>query len=372
MSHTLTKTNTDTILACRYCPMCRHVCSSEFISYKESDAPRGRAILLYNIYEGSSDYDNDTVESIYNCFLCGSCTSWCQGHQEGGYDIPELIKFARRDIVNKGLEPYRVKQIKESVILNENIYDLKRTVSFTKDVAEKEAEILYYMGQDVNFKEHAIARAVIGILENAGIDFTILKNEPSTGKELALLGYEEEAKKKALELYERIKKTGCKIIITSDPLAYDALKNDYPGFGAADLPKVKHVAEFLYGLVRKGKLKLKELDKTVTLADSEYLGRFNEVFATPRKLIKSIAGLSFKEMQWNHEKMQATGESAFYFDYEDIDIGKELGKKICKEAADIKVDYIITLSQVAKENIKKCSMGNIEVLDISELIYRLL
>lgn len=372
MSNTLTKNNRDTILACRYCPMCRHICGSEFISYKESDAPRGRAILLYNIYEGGKKYDSDTVESIYNCFLCGCCTSWCQGHEEGGYDIPELIKFARRDIVSKDLEPDRVKQMKESAILNENIYSIKNTSSFTKDVMEKEAEILYYMGPDVNFKDHGIARSVIGILENAGTEYTILKNEPSSGKVLALMGYEKEAEKKALKLYERIKKTSCKLVITSDPLAYDALRNDYSGFGFADLPEVKHTAEFLYDLVRKGKLKLKTLDKIVTLADSEYLGRFNEVFDTPRKLIRSVPSLSFKEMEWNKDKMLATGESAFYFNYENIDIGKELGKKICREAKDIEVDYIITLSQAAKENIGKCCKSDIKVLDISEFIFDLL
>ena len=147
MDNKLNDNNRKTILACRYCPMCRHVCSSEFISYKESDTPRGRAILLYNIYECGKQYDHGTVDSIYNCFLCGCCLSWCQGYEEGGYNIPELIKFARRDIVCQGLEPQAIKDLKEAIIEKDNIYGINKSDSVTYNIDEKQAEVLYYLVQ---------------------------------------------------------------------------------------------------------------------------------------------------------------------------------------------------------------------------------
>jgi len=364
----ITKNNRDTIKACRYCPMCRHVCSSEFLSYKESDTPRGRAILLYNIYEGNGSYDKSIIESIYNCFLCGCCLSWCEGFDEGGYDIPKLIEYARKDIIKKGLEPIEIKKIKESLISKNNIYDIDKNKSFSSNVKEKEAEVLYYLGPEVNFKNAEIAESVVTILEKFKIEHTILKDEPDSGKILSLLGYSEEAKNKAEELYKRIIKTKCNIIITSDPLAYDAFKNDFPDFDLKLESKIKirNISEYLNDLRLNMKLEFKKSRKKITLVDSEYVGRFNGVFEDARELMKSISGSNFLEMKWNKTKMLATGEAAFYFNLKDIEIGKKLGEKIYDMARDIDAEIIVTLSAVAKNNINTVTLGSEKIMDISE------
>lgn len=370
MNITMTANNMNTMMACRYCPMCRQACSSEFLSYKESDTPRGRALLLFNIYNGGKEYENGTVESIYNCFLCGCCRSWCEGYDEGGYDIPELIKFARRDIVKQGLEPVKVKEMKKSLISNNNIYNIGKDKSFSASVNKKKAEVLYYLGSDVNFNNHEIAEAAISVFKKLGINYTILSDEPDSGKILSLLGYQKEAENKAGELFERIKMVDCRILVTSDPLAYDAFKNDYPKYGYKFEPAivVKHTAEYFYDLAVEKKLKFNKLIKKITLADSEYLGRFNGIFEAPRLLIESIPGLKFLEMQWNREKMLATGESAFYFNIESIDAGEMLGEKINRMAKDINADMIVTLSAASKNNLNKSSNNIIETMDISEFI----
>ncbi len=45
--------------ACRFCPMCKHLCSSGNLTMHESDYPRGRGLIIYAIYRGEpacSDY----------------------------------------------------------------------------------------------------------------------------------------------------------------------------------------------------------------------------------------------------------------------------------------------------------------------------
>ena len=44
---------------------------------------------------------------------------------------------------------------------------------------------------------------MLKILNRSSVNFTTIKNEPATGKILLLLGYEDEAKKKASELNEK-------------------------------------------------------------------------------------------------------------------------------------------------------------------------
>ncbi|OFX33539.1 MAG: hypothetical protein A2W89_09365 [Bacteroidetes bacterium GWE2_42_39] len=344
--------------------MCRQSCPSEFISYRESDAPRGRAILLHSVYQGGKEFDSSTVQAIYNCFLCGACKSWCSGQELGGYDIPELIKFARRDIVSQGLAPQAVKQMKDSLVANDNTANQDKKSSYTASVTEHTAETLYLLGEGVNYTNPEIAEAFIRILENCQIYYTLLKDEPTSGKELDLLGYREEAREKAKSMAGRIKATGCKTIVVSDPLVYDALKNDYPEWGISLKGEVLHVSEYLLKLVCSGKLKLKPTSDKVTLADSEFLGRNNGIYEAPREVIRASAGEHFAEMQWNHEYLQSAGEAAFTFDGILFDRGKELGRKISQKAEDIGAEIIVTLSATAKNNISATT--GLKVMDIAE------
>ena len=360
----ITQNNIDTLKACRYCPMCRQSCPSEFISYRESDAPRGRAILLHSVYQGGKEFDPSTVQAIYNCFLCGACKSWCSGQQLGGYDIPELIKFARRDIVSKGLALQSVQEIRNSLVANDNTLNLDRKLAYTSSIVEKTADVLYILGEGVNYTNPEIAEAFIRILEHQQIQYTLLKDEPTSGKELDLLGYRKEAQEKARNMAGRIKAAGCKTIVVSDPLVYDALKNDYPAWELKLESEILHVSEYLLKLISSGTLKLKPTQMKVTLADSEFLGRNNGIYEAPREVIRASAGENFAEMQWHREYLQSAGEAAFTFDGMPFDRGKELGRKISQKAEDINAEVIVTLSATAKNNISATT--GLKVMDIAE------
>ena len=368
----ISKNNLDTIKACRYCPMCRQSCPSEFISYKESDTPRGRAMLLQSVYIAGKEYDKSTVEAIYNCFVCGSCKSWCAGFEIGAYNIPELIKFARKDIVRKGQTLEVVESIKASLLESDNPYQIVKSASFSQTIEEKKADVLYFMGSEINFRNPEIARAAIKIFNHLNISYTLLKNEPESGKILDLLGYPDQAIIKAGQIHSRIINSGCKKVVVSDPLAYDALKNDYPGWGFKFDPKVKilHMSEYLAELVKSGSLELAKTTEKITLADSEFLGRFNAVFVAPREIIKSSAGDNFVEMRWNREKLLSTGEAAFTFNDRLFTQGDKLGGKIRIQANDIDCTIIITLSATAKNNIG--DHADIKAVDIAEFVAELI
>lgn len=362
----ITQNNLDTIAACRYCPMCRQSCPSEFISYRESDTPRGRAILLHNIYKGDKEFDQSAIEAVYNCFLCFSCRSWCEGYNVKGYDIPELIKFARRDIVEKRMAPKIIEKIKTSLVEYNNSLGIDRKEAFTVQQKRTETgEVLYILGEGVNYINKEIAKSVINILDKVYINYAYLRDEPACGKILDLLGYRNEAHEKAMIMAGKIKASGCKTVVVSDPLTYDAFMKDYPDWGInLEGLEIMHVSQFIEKLIKSGKLKVNQSDVKVTLADSEYLGRNNRVWDSPRLVIKSVAGDNYVEMQWHHDYMQPTGEAAFTFDDEIFTRGEELGKKISQKAEEAGAEVIVTLSAIAKRNIS--STTDIKVLDIAE------
>src|SRR4030042_5152740 len=144
--------------ACRFCPMCKHLCSSGNLTMHESDYPRGRGLIMYRIYKGE-DFNSDYVNSLYNWFMCGSCLAGC----EGNFDLPELIKSARKDIVSKKLEPDVIKNLKNNLIEKENIYGLEFEDSFTfkneKNLSTPGSDLVYIAGHSVNYNHFEIAQA---------------------------------------------------------------------------------------------------------------------------------------------------------------------------------------------------------------------
>jgi Fe-S oxidoreductase len=361
--------NTKTLMACRYCFMCRHVCTSGILSSHESDFPRGRALILYSIMKENAEYDTDTINSIYNCFMCGSCMAHCEG---GEYSIPDLMKSSRIEIVNLEKEPETVKNIRKSLIKDDNPYDIDKKHAFKIDLKQK-ADVLYYMGPDINYKNHEIAEAVIEILKKAEVDYSILKDEPACGKTLNILGYISDAKDKAKSLYTKIKNTECKILVVSCPVCYDAFKNDYPEWGFELEPDIRiyHLSEYLTKLVNDGKIKLKQTNKNVTITDSEYLGIFNDLLNPPRELVKLCSGENFVEMNKLENNFLATGETAFIFRGKRFNDGAQIGQKFYTMAKEANADQIVTLSAIAKNNIKAVN-GSVDIVDISEFVNELI
>jgi Fe-S oxidoreductase len=363
----ISKNNLDTIKTCRYCPMCKQACPSAFISYRESDTPRGRAMLLHSVYYGEKEYSDSAIEAVYNCFVCGSCMSWCAGFEVGGQHIPNMIKFARKDIVKRNMTPAIVEEIRNSILANNNSWQIDKSKSFSAKVTDQKADLLYFMGSETAFKNPEIAEAVIKILQKLKVNFTLLKNEPTSGKVLDMLGFESDAISKATKLFQRITDSGCKTLLVSDPLEFDGFVNDFPKWGLnLDGLKIVHISEYLADAIKSGSLILNKTDETITLADSEFLGRFNNIFDAPREIIKSSAGENFVEMRWNREKLLSTGEAAFTYNDHVFTHGDKLGEKIRIQANDIHCKRIITLSATAKNNIGNHT--DIKAIDIAEFV----
>ncbi len=363
----ISKEHQNTIEACRYCPMCRHSCPSEFIRYRESDTPRGRAILLYNVYESGMEFEPSTIESMYNCFLCGACKSWCAGYELGGYDIPALVRHARQDIVSQGKAPAIVERIRNGLMENDNPENLDKNGAYTAGVEEHAAEVLLLLGPGIDYHYHGIAQDVERISRKIDVSYTFLQREPDSGKILDLLGYPDEAKDKAQSLADRIKRSGCRTVVVCDAMVYDALRRDYKNWGVSlDDIEVMHLTEFLVYHIRQGNLKLQTANQKVTLLDSEFLGRYQGIYEAPREIIKNSAGVDFVEMQWHGEYMLSSGEAAFTFDDDLFSEGGVLGEKILCHAAKVEAEILITLSATAKRHLR----GNtdIEILDIAEFV----
>ncbi|MCR4424918.1 MAG: hypothetical protein NUW23_01825, partial [Firmicutes bacterium] len=59
--------NQRTVKSCRFCWMCRHLCTVGNQTWLESTTPRGRALNLYSVLKGAGKFDSEVADVIYKC-----------------------------------------------------------------------------------------------------------------------------------------------------------------------------------------------------------------------------------------------------------------------------------------------------------------
>ena len=118
-------------------------------------------------------------------------------------------------------------------------------------------------------------------------------------------------------------KGGVRRVITTCPHCFNTLKNEYPDFGGKF--EVVHHTDFLLGLVAEKKLVPKKpVSGRVAYHDSCYLGRYNDIYESPREILESIPGVELVEVEhWNKKQgpVLRRGRRA------DVDGGAEQGPR---------------------------------------------
>jgi len=98
-------------------------------------------------------------------------------------------------------------------------------------------------------------------------------------------------------------------IITLSPHSFNAIKNKYPQQGA-DVA-VYHYTQILADLIRQGRLRAPRLDGAcITFHDPCFLGRWNNEYKAPRKVLKAVAGARFVEMERSGKSALCCGGGA--------------------------------------------------------------
>jgi Fe-S oxidoreductase len=238
-------------------------------------------------------------------------------------------------------------------------------------------EILFWVGCAGSFDQRAqkITKAFATILTRIGIRFAILgKEESCTGDPARRAGNEFIFQMMAQNNIMVLNNYGVKKIVTTCPHCFNTLKNEYPELGGNY--EVLHHATYLQQLIDAGRIRIKEggafKGRKITYHDSCYLGRANEIYEAPRKVLEVLDAelVEMKRCRSNGLCCGAGGAQMFKEEEKgNTRINFERGREAVETGAAViaaNCPFCMTmLTDGVKEQGKE---EQVKVLDIAELI----
>lgn len=266
-------------------------------------------------------FERITSEEIWACTSCKACDEICPVNIEildkildmrryltlMESSFPTELGIAYRGMENQG-NPWGMNQ-GERAQWADALVD-QGTVTVVDPGEPLKAEYLYWVGCAGSFddKNKRVTQAMAKLLDRAGIEVAILgPSEMCTGDSARRSGNEYLFQMLAMPNIEMLDGMGVKKIITQCPHCFNTLKNEYPQLGGNY--EVVHHTALLESLIASGKLDVSEatLEERITYHDSCYLGRHNDIYVAPRKVVGSIKGVEIVEMPRNGTKGMCCG-----------------------------------------------------------------
>jgi Fe-S oxidoreductase len=195
-----------------------------------------------------------------------------------------------------------------------------------------EADVLYWVGCMGSFDQRnkKVATSVAKILKAANVNFAILGPEEScTGDPARRIGNEYLYQMMAQQNIEVLNGYGLNVndqanghnghaasngtapkhrtIITACPHCFNTIKNEYPQLGGNY--DVMHHTAFIDKLLSEGKISLPEGfdERKLTYHDPCYIGRYNDIYDEPRRVLTVLNSNGISEMRRNRNKSFCCG-----------------------------------------------------------------
>jgi Fe-S oxidoreductase len=363
------------LFACIQCGKCTGGCP---VSFKTALNIRD---VIYRLLTSGNGFELDGFEELWDCTTCNTCTSRCPKE----VDPMEVMIGLRSAVVEGGRIPNTVKVALQSVFTQGNPLTFSREdrAAWVGDLPlrflgeQPGAEYLYYVGCTPSYdpRIQKVTRTLVRAFDQAGVDYGILGQEESCcGSEVRRLGEAglfEMLVEENMELWQGY---GVKKVVTTSPHCYNTLKKDYPA-GALEL---MHYTELIAGLLDEGRLTLQgEVKKTVTYHDPCYLGKHNQIFDPPRRILQHIPGLKFIEMDRSRERSLCCEGGGGRMWLEGTNIEERLAHQRVQEAIDTGAEVLATACPFCvltlEDAVKIRGLEDqIQVLDIMELVGQVL
>ncbi len=383
--------------ACTKCGRCHEVCPA-----RASGAPLSPRDLILDLREladsnagidlwygaGAEPRGNGKVaggfiaaDTLWACTTCMACIEACPV----GIEHVSTIVQLRRQLVEVGDVEPGLQNAFQSLSRGGNSFgkSAKQRARWTKDLEQeiKDArsepvEYLWFLGDHASFDPRAmsVTVSVARLLQGAGVDFGILyEAEVNSGNDVRRAGEEGLFEMLRDQNLEALAGVSYQTIVTTDPHSLNTLRHEYD----LDRP-VLHYTELLGSLVADGALRPGGLEGIATYHDPCYLGRYQEEYEAPRRLIRAT-GLELHEMGRCRENSFCCGAGGGRIWMDDSGLDERPSENRIREAVALGDDVRFFVVACPKDMVMYTDAvkttgneGKIEVVDVAQLLERAL
>lgn len=381
--------------ACTECGRCQDACPAHgagqslspkklVLAIKDSLAPTARALQANGSREGNGlpAFIGGAVEdqTAWSCTTCRACVTECPVLIEHVDTILDMRRYL--------LAQQRADNQLTTALGNLRRYgnsfgksDKQRAKWTTgldfkiKDIRKQSAKTLWFAGDYASYSP-ALTEATLAtarVFQRAGIDFAILYDaERNAGNDVRRTGEEGLFELLAQKNAAVMGKCEFQEIVTTDPHTYNTLKNEYPWDGR-NVP-ILHYSELIDRALAEGTLPIRrKLDLAVTYHDPCYLGRYNDVYDAPRRVLQAI-GCRLVEMPRNRDRALCCGAGGGRIWMDEGQMTERPSESRAREAAALDgVDVFVVACPkdltMYRDAVKTAGLeGRIVVKDLIELV----
>ena len=353
-----TQKSKEHIDSCRFCWMCHHVCPIGNATGLERNTARARAMGLSLVMRDAIEYSDDIINNVYECSLCGGCMTECLT----GWDPVMFTREARLGAALDGKLPEYIMDMIQKLQETGNIMGAKpenKIPDFAK------TDILFFTGE--NTRANGCAKVAADVLKAAGVDFTILKEEPNSGYTLDfMIGAANETKAMMEECAKTLNEY--KTVVCYDPADAKVMKREYKEWGIDVKAEVVTYTEFVAKLIKDGKLNLKKSDVVFTPQDSPLLARDLEETEPLREILSACGEVS--EMLLNRQYTMLAGH--YVMNQYMPDVMKKVAENRWINAKNMDAKVLVVTSPAEYESLLATKPEDIQLMKLEEAISKCL
>ncbi len=361
---------------------CREVCPVMQVTRNENHTPTSFHASIVAMEKGLVSVE-DVADDFVHCTQCGACELRCPNtlftgdfyrHRTRTVDV---VKAMRALMVETGNERAGWKLWNERLAQAGNepvLGDVPVSQEHVRDWAEgldipEGGETVLFVDCEAAFYRTSYARAFARLLQKAGVEFGLMREQWCCGGPAAEMGYADLARKHAEHNVADWRAVGAKRILAPDPHDYIAFTEDYPNLFGEDYEfEIVLGVELIAELVRDGRIELSDpVERTVTYHDPCRLNKRKGVHEAPRELLRAIPGLEFKDVdhvtQWSYCSGGGGG-----LPIEKPELTAEISRRRVERAAGLEVDTLVSACPWSERPLTEAAADRLEVVDLFELV----
>ncbi|MFQ5942462.1 MAG: (Fe-S)-binding protein [Anaerolineales bacterium] len=314
-------------------------------------------------------------EGLWLCTACAQCEPYCPR----GVPIVEVFRGLRYLAWERREALEGLPSVLWSVYWNNNPLSQppsQRTAWIENgqlpDFDPAQHEFLLYVGCTSSYDRRAqnVARSVVKLLNASGVKYGVLgEGEPCCGEAVLSMGHSpffEEVAAKATAIFQE---HGVQKIVAISPHCYDVFRNHYDALKGA--VEVYHYTQLLADLVESDQLEFgASLSLKATFHDPCLLGRSNNEYEAPRKVIGAIPSIEMVEMEHAGIDSLCCGGGGGRM-WMETEAGERFSDLRVREAVDVGAEVVVTAcpSCIAclEDSAKAQGLKELRVLDVAEL-----